>query len=245
MDQKRHKRKESFSLLLLSDTGGSSRQFHITLFSIRFTLLLLLLFLAALIGLIVFSYAGSQKQAALHAQLASCEEQISQLDSEKQVLANENQALKAEIEDLRQVSRIITSKKDENAAAAEAEADTSLPTLFPSSDPGMIMANYSQEQPYISFNTHIESNIIATADGTVSSIGSDDTYPLIIEIQHENGYQTRYMCHEATQIQAEDGAQVKAGDILCTITTDNTQLDYQILINGEPIDPLNVIDAKG
>ena len=43
----------------------------------------------------------------------------------------------------------------------------------------------------------------------------------------------------------EEGAQVEAGTILMTITSDDTQLDYQVLLNGETIDPLSVIDAKG
>ena len=43
----------------------------------------------------------------------------------------------------------------------------------------------------------------------------------------------------------EEGGQVQQGDPLLTITTDDTQLDYQIILNGETVDPLSVIDAKG
>ena len=47
------------------------------------------------------------------------------------------------------------------------------------------------------------------------------------------------------ELQVEEAKRVKAGDILAVITSDDTQLDYQVILEGEPIDPLNVIDAKG
>ena len=42
-----------------------------------------------------------------------------------------------------------------------------------------------------------------------------------------------------------EGARVQAGDILLTITKDDTQLDYQILYEEKSVDPLEIIDAKG
>ena len=91
----------------------------------------------------------------------------------------------------------------------------------------------------------MEDNLIAAGDGTITAVTSDETYPLIIELEHGNGYQTRYMCRQMAELQLEENAQVKAGDILAIITSDNTQLDYQVIFEGSPIDPLNVIDAKG
>ena len=79
----------------------------------------------------------------------------------------------------------------------------------------------------------------------MTSISSDDTYPQIIEISHASGYTTRYMCRQEAQLETQQDAQVLAGDTLLTITTDETQLDYQVIFDGEPIDPLTVIEAKG
>ena len=53
------------------------------------------------------------------------------------------------------------------------------------------------------------------------------------------------MCRQEADVQATEGAQVEAGDTLFTITIDDSELDYQILFEGEPIDPLTVIEAKG
>jgi murein DD-endopeptidase MepM/ murein hydrolase activator NlpD len=43
----------------------------------------------------------------------------------------------------------------------------------------------------------------------------------------------------------EEGAQVKKGDTLFTITAENTELDYEVLYGDEFIDPLSIIAAKG
>ena len=40
------------------------------------------------------------------------------------------------------------------------------------------------------------------------------------------------------------GARVKEGDILFTITKDETLVDYQV-VTEELIDPLSILDAKG
>ena len=38
---------------------------------------------------------------------------------------------------------------------------------------------------------------------------------------------------------------LQEGDILMTVLTDDTQLDYQVEFEGEAIDPLTVFEAKG
>ena len=228
MKQQRHKRRESFSVLLISNVDRSNRQFSVSLTFIRLIFFLILLILAV-IGILTFLFlAGNQKQNMLRAQLTTQEAMVEQLNAEKDVLDNEIQALRAENNDLRQVSKIITTKREE-AAAEEAPASNPLPTLFPSSGSGILIETYSEDRPYRSINTHTEGKIVATGDGTVVTVGSDDTYPLILEIEHENGYKTRYMCNQDVQVQTEEGSQVKAGDLLCTIID---KLDLVIEDNG-------------
>lgn len=242
--QQRHKRRESFSVLLVSNVDRGNRQFHVSLTFIRLIFFLILLILAV-IGILTFLFlAGNRNQHALRAQLKTQEALVEQLNAEKGVLDNEIQALRAENNDLRQVSKIITAKREE-AAAEESPASNPLPTLFPSSGSGILIENYSEERPYLSINTHADGKIVATGDGTVVTVGSDDAYPFILEIEHENGYKTRYMCNQDVEVQTGEGSQVTAGDLLCTVISDDTQLDYQIFLNEKAIDPLSIIDAKG
>ena len=126
-----------------------------------------------------------------------------------------------------------------------ADPDAGIPRRYPTSGTSGRLSSYSEEEPYLAISTHTEGNIIATGNGTVTAVSSDDTYPVIVEVEHDKGYRTRYMCRQTADVLATEGAQVEAGDTLFTITVDDSQLDYQILFEGEPIDPLTVIEAKG
>lgn len=242
MTQPRHKHKESFSLLLISNTGRSSRQYHLSLFAVRmFFVFLLIICIAA--GFSIYQFgAGFRKQNVLRRQLAAQEQQVSQLETEKDTLNHEIMVLTSENEALRQASKSNSEEDTDKTAEPETVA---LPSRYPYTGTGILISTYSQEQPCISINTHSEGNIVAAGNGTVTLVSSDETYPLIVEVEHEGGYVTRYASHSEAQLQAEEGAQVQSGDILFTITTDDTQLDYQIILNGELIDPLTIIEAKG
>lgn len=241
MTKPRHKHKESFSILLISNTGRSSRQSHLSLFATRL-LLAFLIIICVSMGFLVYQFlAGFQRQSALHKQLTAQEEQILQLEEEKETLNHEILTLTAEKEALRQISEDSLGK---TAKEADSEA-VPLPSRYPYTGTGILISTYSQEQPCISINTHSEGNIVAAGSGTVTTISSDETYPLIMEVQHEGGYVTRYSSHSEVQLQSEEGTEVQSGDVLFTIITDDTQFDYQIIFDGELIDPLTIIEAKG
>ena len=253
MKQQRHKHKESFSILLISHTGRESRQFHISLFSFRLFLLFLLL-LCVLIGYAVYCFLQSDSgREDLLMQIASRDQTIAEMEKEKTALKEEADTLEqeklileSELDTMRNAIAAGVEKAEAQAAEEEGpQADTTFPSLYPSTGSGILVSSYSEEQPYISISAHSEGSIIAAGDGTVSAITSDDTYPQIIEVTHESGYTTRYMCRQETELKTQEGAQVLAGDTLLTITTNETQLDYQVILNNEPVDPLTVIEAKG
>lgn len=218
---------------------------------IAFHLFFLVLFLiGATIALLTGLLLSKQpKQEALRKQLTSSEQVIAQLEADKESMGAENARLSEENEQLRKAAEAL-EKETESEADTKAEDETNPYPNAPNNYPyqgtgGMLVSAYSAEQPYMSITTHTNGTIIAAGDGTVASISSSDTYPLIVELSHEGGYMTRYMCSGQAQAQVQENAEVKAGDTLFTITTDDTQFDYQILFENEPIDPLMVIEAKG
>ena len=245
MIQQKHKHKKSFSVLVISNTGQSNKQFHLSLFSIRLLVFLLLLICATLGWYTYWFLATDRNEAALHEQLASQAQLIQQLEAEKESLNNENLALAAENDSLRHATQVNTQEAEMKLAAeSEPESDSSFPSRYPCSESGILTAAYSDEHPYLSINTQAEGNIIAAGDGTITAVTSNDTYPLIIEINHGNGYITRYMCQQDTEPLLEEGSQVQIGDSLVAISID-TQLDYQVTYEEQPIDPLMVLEAKG
>lgn len=242
MKDQRHKRKEIYSVLMVSNTNGKSRQFQVSAFTLRLCAVLLAL-LCIVIGWLI--YRASMTDGALQVlrqQIASQKEQIAQLETDKDALTKDKLTLAAENEALKQQPGTPAAPEE---VSEEEDADPSAPDRYPSDGVGIQKAFYSEEQPYISISTYTGGHIVAAGDGTVTAVWSDDPYAHIVEIEHEGGYKTRYLLHQDAEVNVEQGAEVQAGDILLTITSDNCQLDYQVLLNDEPVDPLSVIDAKG
>lgn len=256
MKRKGHDHKESFSILFISHAGQRNRQIDISQTASRvilFFLIFLLLILFGSAGVLGWMiYQGGvpgNGQNNLRAELEQQTQMVQQLEAEKESLNNEMQALAQENQDLRAKAEAETVPDNEEEAETEetetAASDDGIPRRYPSSSTSSLLSNYSVEEPYLSISMHEEGNIVATGNGTVITVSSDDTYPVIVEVEHEKGYKTRYLCRQEAEVKATEGAQVEAGDTLFTITTDETQLDYQILFEEEAIDPLTVIEAKG
>ena len=248
MTRQRHKRKESFSVLIVPNTEGKSKQFHISRGSVRMIIGMLILVLLLAAGAIAWGLGDFGQQEAMRREAEQQRQRIGELEAERDTLTKEKETLTAEIEALQSE----TETKEESAEgdaeeelAAEAARDNSIPRRYPYTGISTVLSNYSEEQPYLSLNTDSDGNVVATGDGMVTVVDSDDTYAHIIEVEHNNGYKTRYMCRQEAQVQLQVGAQVQAGDILMTVLTDDTQLDYQVDFEGESIDPLSVFEAKG
>ncbi len=248
MNNQRHRRRESFSVLLISNTDRSSRQFDISLSILRFLLFLLLLILLTT-GLSVYGFLSRRGiESKLRKELAAQETLVQQLTQEKESLESEKAVLVSENESLRSEAEQAVAAMAEKEAEEEEEEpqeDPNVPTRYPYSGASVLLSSYNEEQPYLSLSTYTGGTVTAAGNGTVTAISSDDTYQYIIEIDHENGYRTRYLCHQDADQGAEEGTPIQAGDVLLTITTDETQVDYQVLHEEEPVDPLSVIDAKG
>ena len=79
----------------------------------------------------------------------------------------------------------------------------------------------------------------ATADGSVSEAGERGGYGLMVEIQHPNGYTTRYAHLSAISVQA--GAPVQQGDLIgfsgMTGLVTGPHLHYEVRRQGRPVDP--------
>ncbi|MDE5932804.1 MAG: M23 family metallopeptidase [Lachnospiraceae bacterium] len=253
MKRKGHNHRESFSILFISHAGQKNKQINISQTASRVILFLLIFILLIACGSAGFLgwmlYHGElpgNGQNDLRAQLETQTQLVQQLEAEKESLNNEMQTLVQENEALRQTAETTGGGEGEGTEAeTETASDAGIPTRYPSSSTSSLLSNYSEEEPYLSISTHEEGNIVATGSGTVITVSSDDTYPVIVEVEHEKGYKTRYLCRQDADVKAAEGARVEAGDTLFTIITDETQLDYQILFEEEAIDPLSVIEAKG
>lgn len=98
-------------------------------------------------------------------------------------------------------------------------------------------------EPGIRFMTGTGSSMVATADGEITgvSMAEDGSYTVVID--HGNGYMTFYT--GPGTIMVKEGDSVTTGTILLGITAENTVLTYQIILNGEYIDPMECMEING
>ncbi len=99
------------------------------------------------------------------------------------------------------------------------------------------------EEPMVQFVTGMGSSMVATADGEVSEVNPLDGGGYTIVIDHGNEFMTIYS--GVGTIMVKEGDVVTTGSILLGITVDNTVLTYQIMQNGEYIDPWECMEIHG
>jgi len=87
--------------------------------------------------------------------------------------------------------------------------------------------------------------IVATADGTVSSVGRHGGYGLLIEIDHGYGFTTRYAHLARSYVQKWQ--KVKRGEKIAAMGSTGfvtgTHLHYEVRILGRPVNPMNYFDT--
>lgn len=87
--------------------------------------------------------------------------------------------------------------------------------------------------------------INAGGDGVVTRAGRNGSFGLFIEIDHGNGFRSRY--GHLSQVKVKRGDKVVANQLIglmgSTGRSVSTHLHYEIWFNGKPIDPLKVIKA--
>lgn len=259
MKPRKHRHKESFSVLLISNTGQNTKHFHVSKSFMRLFTVFVLLVCGAF-GWLIYEYMSSNEITSNYVnasestgeeeyleQFAEQERLIQKLEEERDALSRQNDDLVSENKALLAAAKTNMGSNGAHTAEEESspEDDPAFPSRYPYSATGEVSEKYSVSHPYVSIDTQDEGDVVAAGNGTIAMIGSDDTYGLIIEIEHGNGYRTRYMLPQTAEPLQREGTQVQAGTALVPIDTNNVQLDYQVIFEEEPIDPLIVFEAKG
>ena len=120
--------------------------------------------------------------------------------------------------------------------------ENALPKGFPLSGTAT-MKEAEEGDPMLIFTAAQGINVITTGTGTVISVDVDTEYGNKIVIDHENGYQSVY--RNAGTALVKNGESLGKGYILFSIGEDNQQLGYQIMQDGNYIDPMLLIEISG
>lgn len=257
MKSRKHRHKESFSILLVSNTGQNTKHFHVTGLFFRLCTVFVLCICAAF-GWLTYQYLSASditssyvdaregtRETELIGQIAEQSKLVQQLEEENDALTRRNDELMSENKALLAAAKANKGTADVTNNEDSLENDPAYPSLYPYSETGEVSVKYSENHPYVTIDTQAQGDVVAAGTGTITAVSSDDTYPLIIEIEHGNGYKTRYMFLQDAEALRQAGTRVQAGTALVSIDVQNVQLDYQVIFDEEPIDPLIVFEAKG
>lgn len=197
-----------------------------------------LLFLAA----IIYCYYLTNHVLDISEKNKELSVELEEITAQRDSLASENEELKEKVLIL---SDTVNSKVKE-AEEREAElAKAYIPTGFPLKG----TASYNEEnttlddQPIAEFEATEGTNVIATAEGTVSSIAGDSSAGYIIMVDHGNGYFSVY--RNGSEPKVEVGAEVTTETELFEIEDGKETLGYQIIENNVYIDPLSLMEIYG
>lgn len=82
--------------------------------------------------------------------------------------------------------------------------------------------------------------VVATADGTVSFAGWRPGFGYTVEIDHGNGFKTRYG-HNQKNLQVEVGEEVHRGDVIAYVGSTGVStaphVHYEVIKDGRPVNP--------
>jgi murein DD-endopeptidase MepM/ murein hydrolase activator NlpD len=100
--------------------------------------------------------------------------------------------------------------------------------------------------PALDISTDKGSPVVATADGVVESAGWSGNYGNLLVVDHGFGIKTKYGHLLGFAVKA--GATVKRGDLIgyvgATGRTTGAHLHYEILANGQVINPMNFLGTQ-
>lgn len=197
-----------------------------------------LLFLAA----IIYCYYLTNHVLDISEKNKELSVELEEVTAQRDLLANENEELKEKVLIL---SDTVNSKvKEEEEREAEL-AKAFIPTGFPLRGTATYNEEHTtlEEQPIAEFEAAQGTNVIATAQGTVSSIAGDDSAGYIVMVDHGNGYFSVY--RNGSEPKVEVGETVTTETELYEIENGKETLGYQIIENNVYIDPLSLMEIYG
>ena len=266
MEPKKQKRKAKYTVMVVSDMAeGQIRQFTITS-RIFHGLMAFILLLVAVLGIFVLirsiSYVNQKNS------LVNLERQLDELKKTNEALAISNDELSEKNAIL---SDTIVQKVEVEEAAAAEEALKFVPSGIPVSralsitEVGLALAEgetadaagttegtddtavteaVPTEQTYlVEFLVRKGSDVMATGDGTVIFVGDDAEYGKIIKIDHGNGYLSIYRYNSNYVVNVNDV--ITRGTVLFELNSGNQKLGYQIQLNEQYVDPMELMEIYG
>lgn len=251
MGGRRHKRKNNHVVIVTSDAANAGvKQFRIRPWILQTIIIILCVVIGALIGYFIYEkdiweaeldQASHQNDAikGLEEEKAELENQIADLNDE---ILKLNDQIAERDRDIKILSNTVDQKVQAEAELANRLEQQSVPSKFPLNS-GASMDSPPEGEPICIFNVQSGALVVATANGTVMAVNDDPVYGHNVWVDHGNGYVTIY--RNQGEVKVEQGKAVTQGTTLMLITDSDSKLGYQIMKDGEYVDPMEMLNISG
>jgi murein DD-endopeptidase MepM/ murein hydrolase activator NlpD len=244
------------TIMVVPDRGQESRNFRLSYGWLR-----VMAGVAALVAVALTLVAGSWWYlAARAARVAELEDQVRTLEAERARI----QELGAELEMIeRQYGKIRdlfgpatpTTPSDvwlppsdggsRRAPTPRNTASASIPTGWPLTERGFVTQGLldTGDHPGVDIAVPTDSYVRASGAGTVVDVGEDPVYGYFVVLDHGEGYTSIYGHASLTLVTR--GQRVRRNEVIAlsgsTGRSTAPHLHFEILLNGEAVDPLTLV----
>lgn len=220
------------------ETEEKVKEFTITKKQIKALLITVAAFVALLIvwGVTMTLLFGTREKAveAVNADLQEAQDYTAQLEQQVKELTEKNTLL----------SDTVNRKMEEEQVRLEEEAALFYPSGIPVNGTVLYDEGTNEEgQPYIEFTANTGSEVVAVGSGTVIMAQEHEDWGYMVQIDHGDGYVSTYQVREKPDVVVGDF--VEKGDELFAVTRDKRTIIYQLLLEGEYINPEEIMEMYG
>lgn len=249
MEERKRRRITNHVLIVTSDAEDANvKQFRMRTWILGVVVVLLCAVFGAMIGYFIYeeniwqeAINRSNAQVQAMKQLQEENAQVkTEMENRELELMEEIQMLKDEVQVL---SNTLNQKVESESRLSEELTNLYIPTGFPLNGSASSYEVEGAEVPVARIATSGGVMVVAAAKGTVIAVNDDLDYGHNIWVDHGNGYVTIYR-NQADPV-VKQGDIVYQGTTLYLIGEKNTVLGYQIMFEGEYVNPMDVTNIKG
>ena len=247
------------SLILVPDGARESRTFRISYRRLR-----LLAMLGLVVAVLVTAIVGSWWYFAARAvRVGQLETRLASLEADQVRLGNLAEELAVLEQQYARIRSLFGSAADPAASdlwlppfaparpgrsTSPGSVDDGRPTSWPLTERGFVTQTVMEagggQHSGVDIAVPTDAYVRAAGPGTVVDVGEDRVYGRFVLLDHGAGYRSLY-AHASTTFVAR-GQRVRRDEIIAltgsTGRSTAPHLHFEILMNGDPVDPLTLID---
>ena len=247
------------SVVVVPDGGRDSKTYHLSYRRLRW-----LAGAGVGLALMLVLMMGSWWYLAARARTASdLEDQVALLEQDQErvaALVERLETIEAQYENIRRMFGVAAIDQPSDvwlppaapvrrtsAGRESRRAGPSAPAVWPLTERGFVTQGlhegFEGRHPGLDIAVPSDSYIRASGGGVVADVGEDAVYGRYVVIDHGDGYTTLY--GHASQTLVALGQQVRERQVVAlsgsTGRSTGPHLHFEVLVDGEPVDPLSMV----